>query len=328
MLKLSFATWDHDRAMALHTGEVTVPGVELESNILPTSKLFPIAVQEAKFDVTELSVSSYLLQLSRGECQYTAIPVFLSRAFRHNGFFTHRDSGIRSPSDLAGRLVGVPEYQMTAALWMRGILSDEYGVNPAQIRWRTGALDQGVRRERLPLNLPDDTEVTPIGEGETLQELLLDGRIDAIMAPKPPAAFDRGNSAIVRIVDDFEAAERDYFTRTGFFPIMHILALRKSIADDNPWLPRVLYDAALAARDIAVARLRDVSLGGANRLTLPWLRASLESTIRTMGTDYWSYGFSANRYELETICRYSLEQHLSARRIEAEELFHPSVLET
>jgi 4,5-dihydroxyphthalate decarboxylase len=328
MLNLTFASWDHDRAMPLHTGEVPVPGAELESHILPTSKLFPIAVQEARFDITELSVSSYVLQLSRGESAYTAVPVFFSRAFRHNGFFTRPDSGIRSPGDFAGRVVGVPEYQMTAALWMRGILADEYGVEPSQIRWRTGALDKGVRKERLSLNLPDDIEVVPIEEGTTLQDLLLRGDVDAIMSPKPPAAFDEGDPRIIRVLKDFEAVEADYYRRTGFFPIMHVLAVRKTIVDAHPWLPPALYDAALAARNIAMKRIRDVSLGGANRLTLPWLRANLEATITAMGEDYWSYGFTSNRTELETICRYSHEQHLSARRLRADELFHPSVLET
>jgi 4,5-dihydroxyphthalate decarboxylase len=328
MLKLSFASWDHDRAMPLHDGTVTVPGVEMTSHVLPTAKLFPIAVSEARFDITELSVSSYILQLSRGECRYTAVPVFLSRAFRHGGFFTRRDSGIRSPEDFAGRVVGVPEYQMTAALWMRGIVSDEHGVKPSQIRWRTGALDEGIRRERLALDLPRDTVVEPIEDGETLQTLLLDGGIDALLSPKPPAAFVEGDPRIVRIFEDFEAVERGYYARTGFFPIMHILAVRKTITDEHPWLPKALYDASVQARDIAVARLREVSIGGANRLTLPWLRSSLETAIKTMGNDYWSYGFTANSAELETVCRYSHEQHLSVRRVQAEELFHPSVLET
>jgi 4,5-dihydroxyphthalate decarboxylase len=314
--------------MPLHDGSVTIPRVELESHILPTSKLFPIAVQEARFDITELSLSSYVLQLSRGESAYTAVPAFFSRAFRHNGFFTRPDTGIRSPGDLAGRVVGVPEYQMTAALWMRGIIADEYGVDPSEIRWRTGALDKGVRKERLPLNLPDDIEVVPITEGETLQKLLLNGTIDAILAPKPPAAFAQGDPRIVRVFDNFVAVEREYHARTGFFPIMHVLAVRKTIAEENPWFPRALYDAAVAARNNAIARIHDVSMAGANRLTLPWLRANLEETIETMGSDFWSYGYSSNKEELETICRYSHDQHLSVRRLMSEELFHSSVLET
>jgi 4,5-dihydroxyphthalate decarboxylase len=327
-MTLSFATWDHDRTMPIHDGRVTVPGVTLESHILPTSKLFPLAVQEARFDVTELSVSSYLLQVARGESAYTAIPAFVSRAFRHSGFYARRGSGIETPADFAGRRVGVPEYQMTAAVWMRGILKDEYGVDCEDIHWRTGALDAGVRRERLPLALPEGMVVAPIDEGETLQDLLLAGEIDAVLAPKPPRAFLDGNPDILRVIPDFEAAEIAYHRRTGFFPIMHLLAVRKTIVESNPALPRALFEASVAARDLAIDRLRDVWLGNSNRLSLPWLNASMERMLETMGPDYWRYGFSANRAELTAICRYSVEQHLAPRLVAPEDLFHPSVLET
>lgn len=328
MLTLSLATWDHDRVMALHDGSVAVQGVAFDSHILPTGKLFPIAVQEARFDITELSVSSYALQLSRGTSAYTAVPAFLSRAFRHNGFYGRAGSGVTTPADLAGRAVGVPEYQMTAALWMRGILADEYGVDPGAIEWRTGALDEGIRHERLELDLPAGMVVRPIADGETLQDLLLRGEIDGLLAPKPPQAFLDGDPRIVRLVPDFEAAEQAYLARTGYFPIMHLVAIRKTLAEAHPWLPRALYDGFVTARDVAMARLRDVWLGSANRLSLPWLGASMERTLAAFGPDYWSYGYRANRDELDAICRYSLDQHLAARRVTPEEMFHPSVLET
>ncbi len=328
MLELTLGTWDHDRVMALHDGRVTVPGVRLDCEVHPTARLFPWAVQEARFDITEMSVSSYILQLSRGGSDYTAIPAFLSRAFRHSGFFARAGSGIESPADFAGRRIGVPEYQMTAALWMRGILADEYGVNCDQIHWRTGALDEGVRRERLELALPDTMVVEPIEEGETLQDLLLRGEIDGLLAPKPPRAFLDGHPDLVRLIPDFEAAEQAYHAKTGYFPIMHLVGIRKSIAEAHPDLPRAIYDGFVAARDMAMDRLREVWLGSANRLSLPWLGASMERTLASMGPDYWSYGFEKNRAELEAVCRYSVDQHLSARRVAPEELFHPSVLDT
>ena len=184
-LTLSLATWDHDRVMALHEGRVGVPGVQLKSVIETTQKLFPAAVGPAPHDITEMSISSYILQVSRGVGDYIAIPAFVSRAFRHAGFFARKGE---SPADFAGRTIGVPEYQMTAALWMRGILKDEYGVDAARVRWRTGALDAGVRRERLELSLPEGMIVEPIDEGETLQSLLQQGEIDGLLAPKPPQA--------------------------------------------------------------------------------------------------------------------------------------------
>lgn len=328
MLELTLGTWDHDRVMALHDGRVQVPGVRLNCEVHPTAKLFPWAVREARFDITEMSVSSYILQLSRGGSEYTAIPAFVSRAFRHSGFFARTGSGIESPADFAGRRIGVPEYQMTAALWMRGILADEHGVDCASIHWRTGALDEGVRRERLDLALPPGMVVEPIAEGETLQELLLRGEIDGLLAPKPPKAFLEGSADLVRLFPDFEAAEQAYHRRTGFFPIMHLIGLRKTVAEANPTLPRLLYDAFVKARDITMARLRAVWQGNANRLSLPWLGAAMERTLAALGPDYWSYGFSANRSEIDAISRYSVEQHLAAARVPAEALFHPSVLET
>jgi len=328
MTRLTLATWDHDRAMPLHDAKVLIPEVDLETHILPTTRLSLVAAREARFDITEMSLSTHILQVSQGPTPYTAVPAFLSRAFRHNGFFARENSGIGTPADLAGKSVGIPEYQMTAGLWMRGILQDEYGVDLSTIRWRTGALDAGVRRERLSLTLPDDMAVEPVAEGETLQDLLLDGRIDALLAPKPPAAFLAGDTRIRRLVPDFEAAEAEYHRRTGFFPIMHIVAIRASLLEEQPGLARSVYNAFVEARAIAIARLKDVWLGSANRLTLPWLNASMERTLAAMGDDFWSYGFAANRREVDTMCRYSVEQYLAVRRVAPEELFHPSVFET
>jgi 4,5-dihydroxyphthalate decarboxylase len=327
-LTLSLATWDHDRVMALHEGRVGVPGVALKSVIETTQKLFPAAVGPAPHDITEMSISSYILQVSRGVGEYVAIPAFVSRAFRHSGFFARRGAGIATPADFAGRTIGVPEYQMTAALWMRGILKDQYGVDAAGVRWRTGALDQGVRRERLELSLPQGMVVDPIDEGETLQSLLQAGEIDGLLAPKPPQAFVEGDDRFVRLFPDFEAAERAWHAETGFFPIMHLIGVRKSLAEAHPWLPRALYDAFLAAKDAALDRLRKVWLGNSNRLSLPWLGASMERTQATMGDDWWPYGVAANRTELEAVCRYSVEQYLAERLVAVEELFHPSVMDT
>lgn len=328
MPRITLAAWDHDRAIPVLNGDVPVDGYDVEAHVLPTTQLFPIAVNEARFDVTELSLSSYILQLTRGDCAYTAIPVFLARAFRHNGFFCRAGNGINSLSDLKGRVVGVPEYQMTAALWMRGILSDEHGVAATDVEWRTGALDRGVRHERLALDAPPELRITPICEGETLQSLLLDNRIDALLAPNPPRAFLEGDPRIVRIFPDFAAAEADYHSRTGFFPIMHLIAVRKTLVRAHPDLPRALFDAFSLARDSALARLEDVWLSSANRLSLPWLNAAMERTRDTMGKHYWPYGYRAAVPELEAACRYSVEQHLARHLLAPADLFVPDLLDT
>jgi len=324
-LRLTLACWDHDRVQALLDRRVEVRGCTLDCHTLPTSTLFPLAVGEARFDVTEMSLSSYLMQVSTNTCAYTAIPVFLSRAFRHGGFFVRADADIQTPLDLEGKTVGVPEYQMTAALWMRGILADEYGVDLSRLRYRTGALNGGTRKERLPLDLPPTFEVEPVGDGENLNDLLLDGQLDAILAPNPPRAHLEGDSKIRRLFEDYQQREREYHRKTGFFPIMHVVGVRTSLIKANSWLPERLLEAFTEARDLGMKRLEEVWLGSANRLSLPWLYADLETTRAVMGPDYWSYGIDANRAELAWLCEQSFAQHLAARRLTVEELFHPSV---
>jgi 4,5-dihydroxyphthalate decarboxylase len=294
----------------------------------PDRQIVSLAVQEAHFDVTELSLSSHILQVARGDAAYTAIPCFISRAFRHNGFFRRARKRDRNSCRSQGQNGRVPEYQMTAALWMRGILKDDFGVDAVDIHWRTGALDAGVRHERLALTPPPSLKITPIEDGETLQGLLLAGEIDALLAPNPPKAFIDGDPRIERIFPDFEAEEQAYHARTGFFPIMHVIAVRKTLADAHPDLPRALFDAFSSARDIALKRLHDVWLGSANRLSLPWLNASMERIRATLGRDYYPYGFKRAEHEVEAMCRYSVEQHLAPRHVSARELIHPSLLET
>ncbi len=327
-LRLSLACWDYDRAKPVLDGRVPVAGCDLATEVHPTSHLFPMAVGEAPFDVTEMSMSSYILEVARDRGAYVAIPVFLSRAFRHNGFIVRANAGIETPKDLEGKRIGVPEYQMTAALWMRGILADEYGVDTDSFRWRTGALEAGTRKDRLALDLPGHMDVQPIAAGETLQSLLLAGELEAVLAAKPIAPVIDGDPRVRRLFPDFAAAERAYHRKTGFFPIMHALGVRRTLVKAHPWLPRALYGAFLAARDMALADLDAIWRGSANRLSLPFLHETMEQTRAALGVDFWSYGFRANRAELDTMCRYSQAQHLAPRRLCPEDLFDRSVIET
>jgi 4,5-dihydroxyphthalate decarboxylase len=326
--EISLATWDHDRTLPVLDGRVPVAGFRIRAEIHPTTTLFPWAVQEARFDVTELSLSSHILQVARGDAAYVAVPAFVSRAFRHNGFFRRAGSGIETLADFAGRRIGVPEYQMTAALWMRGIMADDGGVRATAVHWRTGALDQGVRRERLALTPPPDLVIEPIAEGETLEALLLGGALDGLLAPNPPKAFLAGDPRIERVFPDFAAAEADWHRRTGFFPIMHVIAVRRTLAEAHPHLPRALFDAFSTARDLALKRLNDIWLGSANRMSLPWLNAAMERTRAAMGPDWYPYGFRGARAEVAAMCRYSVDQWLAPRLVEPEALFHESLLDT
>ena len=322
-LTLTLGCWKYDRLKPLIDGRVGVEGCTVAPIVLPTSELFPRAVQRQEFDVSELSVSSHILQVSRGDAGYVAIPVFPSRAYRHACIYVRTDRTIESPKDLEGKIVGVPEYQMTLALWLRGILQDVYGVDFRALHYRTGGTNVAGRKERLPLKLPGHMDVQPIPADKCLNDLLVAGEIDAVMTPQPPTAFTQGSPLVRRLFHDVAAVERDYYRDTGFFPIMHVIGLRRTLAEQHPWLPAALFNAFVAAKNMAMAELDDIARGNANRITLPWFAAEWEATRALMGEDFWPYGLPANRAELETLCRYSTEQYLAERDVTVDEIFAP-----
>ena len=325
--KLTLACWDYDRTRALLEGRVGVAGWRIDAKAQPPEETFPRAVADAPFDVSELSLSSYLMQVSRGEGAYIAIPAFVSRAFHHGAIYVRTKRGIETPKDLEGRLVGVPEYQMTMALWVRGILGDEYGVDFCKIRYRTGGANKPGRKERLALELPEDMDVAPIPEGSTLNELLLAGELDAVIAPTPPDGFTAGDKAVRRLFTDPAAEERAYYARTGLFPIMHVIGVRRTLADEHPGLAADLFRAFVEARNLAMREHDLTARSSANRMMLPWFADQWEATKDLMGDDFWPYGVAENRPELEAVCRYSHEQNLGRKRLSVEALFAPETVE-
>ncbi|MEE3050514.1 MAG: 4,5-dihydroxyphthalate decarboxylase [Pseudomonadota bacterium] len=325
--KLTLACWDYDRTRALLEGRVGVAGWRIDAKAQPPEETFPRAVADAPFDVSELSLSSYLMQVSRGEGAYIAIPAFVSRAFHHGAIYVRTKRGIETPKDLEGRLVGVPEYQMTMALWVRGILGDEYGVDFRKIRYRTGGANKPGRKERLALELPEDMDVAPIPEGSTLNELLLAGELDAVIAPTPPDGFTAGDKAVRRLFTDPAAEERAYYARTGLFPIMHVIGVRRTLADEHPGLAADLFRAFVEARNLAMREHDLTARSSANRMMLPWFADQWEATKDLMGDDFWPYGLAENRAELEAVCRYSHEQNLGRKRLSVEALFAPETVE-
>ena len=326
MTKISLACWDYDRARPVLDGRVGVKGFDLECHTEPPGTLFPLAVGDATYDVTEFSFASYLIQLSRGECQYIGLPIYLSRAFRHGAIYVRADAGIKTPKDLEGRIVGVPEYAMTLAVWVRGILSDDYGVDISTLKYRTGGLNEPGRIERLKLDIPDHVDIQPMDPTVSLNDAILSGDLDAIIAPAPPRAFSEGNPQVLRLIDPAGPAEREYFARTKIFPPMHILAVRKTLAVAHPTLPGAVYDAFLAARRIAMDRVKAVGESSANREMSPWYAEAYEQAVALMGPEYWSYGLNDNIADLEAFCRYCDEQHLTARPVSPDELFHPDTM--
>jgi 4,5-dihydroxyphthalate decarboxylase len=323
-LQLSVAVGDYDRVRPLVDGAVRIDGVDPIFSLLEPEEIFFRAVRHAEFDVCELSFSSYVVKLARGDCPYVAIPVFPSRAFRHTAIVIRTDRGITRPQDLRGKRIGVPEYQLSANVWARGILQEEYGVTPAEIEWVRGGYETPGRVEKIALSLPADVRITDAPEGATISGMLARGEIDAVMGPRLPSCFERGDPNLGWLWPDPMAAAKEWFRRTRIFPIMHLLVLRRSLAEAYPFLPAALMKAFEAAKRIALAKLADTS---ATKVTLPFVEEQLAAARALMGEDFWSYGFAPNRHVIEAFLRMHYAQGLSPRRLTPEELFHPATLE-
>jgi 4,5-dihydroxyphthalate decarboxylase len=323
-LGLTLACWDYDRTRALADGSVRADGIDLNYLALPVEETFFRMLRHREFDVAELSLSSYAVTLGRDRPPFIAIPVFPSRYFRHSCIFVSAKSGIREPKDLAGRRVGTPEYQMTAPVWIRGILADEYGVAHTAVEYWTGGEEQPGRDEKIALDLPPAVRLRRIGPGKTLSAMLAEGEIDALHTARAPSTLATRPDAVRRLFDDFGAVERDYFRRTRIFPIMHTVAIRREVYEANRWVAQSLMKAFVEAQRRAY---RDLEETAALKTMLPWLPAHVEETRREMGADWWAYGLEPNRHVLDTFLRYHHEQGLSKRRLAPEELFAPEALE-
>jgi 4,5-dihydroxyphthalate decarboxylase len=308
---------------ALADGRVRVEGCEVNYITMPVEEILERAFFHHEFDVAEIGFSPYLIALSRGVAPYLAIPAFLSRMFRHSAIYIRTDRGIEGPADLKGKRVGVPEYQMSAALWARGVLQDEFGVAAADINWVQGGLETPGRRDKFPLNLPQGFPLASAANGATLARLLAAGELDAVISARQPSCFVAGHPLIRRLFPDYRAAERDYYRRTGIFPIMHAVGVRRDVADKHPWLAASLYKAFVQAKRLADAEFTEVT---ALKIGLPWLTAEFDATREVMGDDFWSYGVEPNRKTLQLMARYSHEQGLAVRRVSVEEMFAPNTL--
>jgi 4,5-dihydroxyphthalate decarboxylase len=323
-LTLSLACCDYDRTRALFDGRVTIDGCEVVPTPVEPEEAFHRAFKYAEFDISELSLSSYTLQVSRGENAYVAIPAFVSRLFRHSGIYIRTDRGIRRPEDLKGKTIGLPEYQITANVWIRGILKDEYGVDARDVHWRNGGVEDPGRDERAPLKLPGDIDLKAIPKDKTLSAMLEAGELDGMIGARAPSCFLRSAPNVARLFPDFRAVEQDYFRRTKIFPIMHVIGVRRSLAQEHPWLAVNLLKAFIRAKELCWYELGQI---GHLFTSLPWGVAEFDATRKLMGEDYWSYGVEHNRHVLEAFTRYHHEQGLSARKLSMEELFAPSTFE-
>ncbi|WP_428908048.1 PhnD/SsuA/transferrin family substrate-binding protein [Niallia sp. Krafla_26] len=323
MLRLSLGTGDYDRCMPIKDGRVKVQGVELNPLFLDAEELFFRMARYQDLDIAEFSLSSYVLSVSRGNSPFIAIPVFLSRAFRHGNILINSHSGITRPENLKGKRIGIPEYQMTALVWQRGILKDEYGVDPSDIQWVAGGEEQPGRDERIPWTPPEGISIEQAPEGKTLTGMLLEGEIDGLLCARLPSAFNNGDPRIKRLWEDSKAAEQDYFKRTGIFPIMHTVVIKREIYEQNPWLAPELVKAFQEAKDIAEKNLFDLT---ALKTMLPWGVFEAEEERKIFNGNIWPYGIEENYHVLDTFLQYHFEQGLSERRVRVEELFAPNTV--
>jgi 4,5-dihydroxyphthalate decarboxylase len=325
-LRLSLGCWNYDRTRGLLEGRIQPDGIDLTYLNMPVEETFFRMLRHQEFDVAEMSLSSYTVSLFREKKNFIAIPVFPSRFFRHSCIYVNAKSGIREPKDLIGKRVGNPEYQMTAPVWIRGILQDEYGVPVDSVTYHTGGEEEPNRSEKLKLDLPPNIRVQPIGERDTLAAMIRDGGIDALYTARMPSTYKAGGTGPVRrLFEDYMEVEQAYYRKTRIFPIMHTVAIRRSLYEKHPWVAMSLYKAFAAAQR---ETYEDLYVTAALKAMLPWLTKHVEDARALMGDDFWPYGFAPNRETLATFLRYHHEQGLSKRRLEPEELFAPETLES
>ena len=324
-LRVSVAIGDYDRNRPLLDGRVKIDGLDPIFMTLEPEEIFFRALRHVEFDICELSLSSTAVRIARGDCPYVGVPAFVSRAFRHTSIYIRTDKGIREPRDLIGRRVGLPEYQLTACVWARAILEDDFGVKPTDILWVRGGSEQPGRSEKIDLRLPAELSLENAPKGRSLNSLLESGELDAFVGPRAPSCFERGHPHVDWLFPDPAAAARDYYHRTGIFPIMHLVGIRHQLARDNPWLPAAVLKAFDRSKAIALAQLSDVS---ATKVTMPFVEEQLRAIRRLMGEEYWPYGLAANKTVLDAFLAHHHRQGLSNRRLQVEELFHPATHES
>jgi 4,5-dihydroxyphthalate decarboxylase len=318
LIRLTLACWDYDRTRALMDGSVTPDGIELVYLNQPVEETFFRMMRYREYDASEMSLSSYVASLQNENPPFVAIPAFPSRFFRHSCIFISAKSGIRKPEDLKGKRIGVPEYQMTAPVWIRGILSDDYGVKVTDCEHFSGGEEEPGRDEKLKINVPSHIRLKAIPGDKTLSRMLADGELDALVTARAPSTFHTEPGNVKRLFPNYVELEKDYYRRTRIFPTMHTVVVRRDVYAKNPWIAQSLYKAFTEAKARAYALYNQTA---ALPAMVPWLVAELEEARREMGEDWWPYGLEPNRKALETFLRYHHEQGLSKRLFKPAELF-------
>jgi 4,5-dihydroxyphthalate decarboxylase len=319
LLQLDIASGFYDRVEPVASGRVKPEGIDPSFIFINHPReIFWRMIKHEEFDVSEMSLATYVASVSRGDERFIGIPIFLSRAFRHGSIFVNANSGIKEPSDLVGKRIGAPEYGMTALVWVRGILQEQYGIKPNDLKWYVGP------RERLPRKLSDGPEITVLQDEKMLGSMLVNGELDALIAPRVPDPFRKGSDKIRRLFPNYRELELAYYQETKMFPIMHLMVVKSDIYRQHKWVATSLYRAFNQAKELAISEMYEA---GSSKVTLPWVPGEIESSRSLMGNDYWPYGVEANRANLETFLRYMADQGLLERSVEIEELFAPETVE-
>ncbi len=321
-LDITLACWNYDRTRPLADGSVRPDGIDLRYLNYLVEETFFRQARFQEFEASEMSFSSYVVSLFRDPQPFIAIPVFPSRYFRHSCIYINANAGINEPKDLIGKKIGVPEYQMTAPVWIRGILSEHYGVPVDSVTYFTGGEEEPGRPEKIKLDLPDNIKVEAIPEDKTLAQMLRDGEIDAFHTARKPSTYDR--KTVKRMFENYVDVEKDYYNKTKIFPPMHTIVIRRDIYDKHRWVAQNLYKAFVEAQQRVY---EDFNQTAALMSMLPWGNAAVEEAIELMGPDWWPYGFEANRESVEVFLKYHFESGLSKRLLKPEDVFAPETLE-
>ncbi len=321
-LTAALADYDHVRDLAL--GRVQPDGIDLTCLTLPIEEIFFRFIVYREWEISEISLAKYVALMAQGDESYWALPVFPSRVFRHSSIYVRSDGPVRSITDLVGRRVGIPEWAQTAAVYSRGFLQHQYGIDLASIQWVQAGVNQPGRIEKVDVDLPRGVKLSRVSD-KSLNQMLLSGEIDAAMAARPPDAFVNGDARVRRLFTNYRQVEQDYYKQTGIFPIMHAVAVRRDVLHSHPWVPRNLYKAFDEAKRRSVARAVE---GTASLLPIPWGNAYAEETMQLLGKDYFPYGIEENRTTLAAFLRYAHEQGVCKRLLDVEELFPPQLHST
>lgn len=318
-LSLTLAISRYDHVRDLTAGEVTADGIALTALDLPVEEIFHRFLKYREWEVSELSFAKYAALTSQPNSPFTAIPVFPSRFFRHSSIYVRAGGPVKKPADLKGRRIGIPEWAQTAAVYSRGILVEEYGLKLGEIDWIQAGVNEPGRREKVALNLPAGVRLTPQPD-KSLDGMLLSGEVDAVMSAHAPASAEAGDPRVTRLFPNYREVEEAYWRRTHVFPIMHVIAIRREVAERFPWVAMNLMKAFDEAKRRSVKRLTEFT---ASRYPVPWMADIATQAETTFGGDPFPYGIEANRTTLGTFLRWAFEQGVCQRHLTPEELFAP-----